>query len=116
MNINNHLITILNNATGLKVSPDEYDGKDEKYIIFTYTDERPVSYGDNAPIGDIAYLQIQLVTPKKFNYMGLKHIIRDTLEENDFCVTSIRSMLGDSIQGTEHIRQTIFEVNYTVGR
>lgn len=116
MNLNNHIITILHNATGLSVSPDIKEGDDDKYIIFTYSDEKPISYGDNKPIGDTAYLQIQLVTPKKYNYMNLKHQIRDALEANDFNVTSIRSMLGDELWGTEHIRQTIFEANYTVGR
>lgn len=116
MNINNHLITVLNNATGLSVSPDFYEGTDDKYILFSYIDERPISYGDNVPLGDTAYLQIQLITPKSYNYMNLKHQIRNALEENDFSVTSIRSMLGDAIQGTENIRQTIFEANYTMCR
>lgn len=116
MNLNNHIITILHNATGLNVSPDINEGNDDKYIIFTYTDEKPISYGDNKPIGDTAYLQIQLITPKDFNYMSLKHLIRNALEENDFNVTSIRSMLGDEFWGTEHIRQTVFEANYTVSR
>lgn len=116
MNINNHIINILHNATGLSVSPDFYEGKDTKYILFTYLDEQPNSFGDNRPIGDTAYLQIQLITPKSYNYMTLKHQIRDALEQNDYSVTSIRSFLGDAIQGTENIRQTIFEANYTVGR
>lgn len=116
MNINNHLISILHNATGLKVSPDEFEGNADKYIVFTYTDEKPISYGDNFPIGDTAYLQIQLITPKNYNYMNLKHQIRDALEQNDYSVTSIRSFLGDAIQGTEHIRQTVFEANYTTSR
>lgn len=112
MNINSTLINILNTATGYPVSPDEYSGKETKYIVFTYIDEHPANYGDNLPFADVAYLQIQLITPKSFNYMADKKTIRDTLEENGFNVTSISSFLGDGIQGTEKIRQTIFEVNY----
>lgn len=115
MNINSLLKEALK-PIGLAVFPDEYGGENDKYIIFTYMDERPISHADNKPIGDTAYLQIQLVTPKKFNYLAMKDRIRDALEDADFSVTSIRSFLGDSIQGTEKIRQTIFEANYTVGR
>lgn len=116
MNVNSLLISILGEATNLEVFPDEYDGKKTEYITFTYTDEQPVFWGDNRVLADTAYLQIQLVTPKKFNYMPLKHVIRDTLEENGFIITSIRSFLGDAIQGTDKIRQTIIECTYTKER
>lgn len=116
MNVNSILIKKLGDATKLPVAPDEYDGSKTEYITFTYTDEQPVFWGNNKVIADTAYLQIQLVTPKTYNYLKMKHIIRDTLEENDFIVSSIRSFLGDAIQGTEKIRQTIFECSYTEER
>lgn len=116
MNLNALIINKLGEATKLPVVPDEYDGTKTEYITFTYTDEQPVYWGDNKVLADTAYLQIQLVTPKSYNYLSMKHIIRDTLEENDFAVTSIRSFLGDMYQGTEKIRQTIFECNFTEER
>lgn len=116
MNVNAMLIKNLGDATHLPVVPDEYDGTKTEYITFTYTDEQPVFFGDNKVLADTAYLQIQLVTPKTYNYLSMKHIIRDTLEEMGFSVTSIRSFLGDIIQGTEKIRQTIFECSYTEQR
>lgn len=116
MNLNRLLKGILTSATGLDVDQDEYDGKNDKYIIFVYSDERPDAFADNKPTADVAYMQIQLITPKSFNYLELKKIIRDTLEDNDFIVSSISSLLGNELFGTEKIRQTIFECEYAESR
>lgn len=116
MDVNKKLKDLLEGPTGLKVDQDEHSGKDSKYIIFTYADERPETYGDNKPESDTVYLNIQLITPKNFNYMKLKHEIRDLLEGADFIVTSISSFLGDVYFGTEKTRQTVFEVKYTEQR
>lgn len=115
MNLNEILKRLLS-VTELPVEQDEYDGNEEKYIIFVYEDESPEMYGDNEVVADTVYLQIQLITPKNFNYFMLKKQIRNLLEEADFSVTSIRSYLGNVAQGTEKIRQTIFQVEYTEGR
>lgn len=115
MNLNELLIKLLS-ETGLEVEQDIYEGESEKYIIFTYEDEAPESFADNRATADTAYLQVQLITPKEFNYFELKKKIRDLLEEADFLVTSTRSFLGSVYVGTEKIRQTIFHVKYTEGR
>lgn len=116
MNLNKLIINILSKATGMPVSQDEYDGKADKYIIFTYTDERPELFGDNKALADVAYLQIQMITPKSYNYFAMKKVIRDTLEDAGFITQSITSFLGDVYNGTEKIRQTIFEVMYSESR
>ena len=115
MDLNEILINLLG-GTGLPVEQDLYKGKEDKYIVFTYEDESPEEHGDNRPIADTAYLQIQLITPNNFNYFNLKKKIRKLLEDADFSVTSIRSFLGDVYVGTEKIRQTVFQVEYTEGR
>ena len=115
MDLNEKVIKLLG-VTGLDVCQDEYDGKENKYIIFTYADERPETFGDNRVESDTVYLNVQLITPKSFNYMSLKKIIRNLLENADFIVTSISSFLGDAYHGTEKIRQTVFEVKYTEQR
>lgn len=115
MNLNELLINLLS-ETGLEVSQDIYEGESEKYIIFTYEDETPESFADNKVTVDTAYIQIQLITPKEFDYFALKKKIRDLLEGADFLVTSTRSFLGSVYVGTEKIRQTIFQVEYTEGR
>ena len=115
MNLNKLLKNLLG-VTGLPVEQDEYTGENDKYIIFVYEDERPESHADNAVTADTVYIQVQLITPKNFNYFELKKKIRNSLEEADFSVTSIRSFLGDVASGTEKTRQTIFQTEYTQGR
>lgn len=116
MDINQKLKDLLEGPTGLSVEQDEYTGIASKYIIFSYADERPEYFGDNLPTSDTVYLNIQLITPKEYNYLKLKHQIRNLLENADFIVTSIRSFLGDVYVGTEKQRQTVFEVKYTEQR
>lgn len=116
MNVNAEIIEILGNATGLPVFQDEYEGNEKSYITFTYEDETPEAFADDMPNADTVYLQIQLITPKHLNYMDYKHQIRDSLESHDYIVTNIRSFLGDTFQGTEKIRQTVFEANISRSR
>lgn len=115
MNLNELLIELLG-KTGLEVTQDLYDGESDKYIIFAYEDETPESWSDDQVTSDTVYMQIQLITPKEFNYFALKKKIRDLLEGADFLVTSTRSFLGSVYVGTEKKRQTIFQVEYTEGR
>lgn len=116
MDVNKELKELLEGPTGLKVEQDEYSGKDSKYIVYSYADERPETFGDNKVLSDTVYLNIQLITPKNYNYMKLKHQIRDLLEGAGFFVTSISSFLGDVYFETEKTRQTVFEVNRTEQR
>ena len=115
MNPNEVIIELLG-TTGLPVCQDEYDGKKDKYIVFSYEDERPASHADNQVTADTVYIQVQLIIPKDFNYFGLKKKIRNLLEGAGFVVTSTRSFLGDVYQGTQKARQTVFSVNYTEQR
>lgn len=116
MNINQLINSILNMATGFPVAQDEYGGEEDKYILYTYFDEKPQSFGDNRPTADVAYIHIQLITPKNYNYFAKKEAIRNALEDSGFIVTSISSMLGDAYQGTQKTRQTIFEAQYASSR
>ena len=115
MNLNDKLKELLG-VTGLPVEQDEYTEHSDTYIIFVYETEGPAEHADNKVTADTAYLQIQLITPKNFNYFPLKKEIRNLLEGADFLVKSIRSFLGDVYHGTNKIRQTVFEVTYTESR
>ena len=115
MNCNKLLIDTLA-VTELPVVQDEYTGKADKYIVFIYTDEVPALWSDNRVDADTVYIQLQLITPKSFNYFTLKHQIRDLLEEAGFLVTSTQSFLGDIYNGTDKIRQSIFEVQISETR
>ena len=112
MNVNS-LILGLKTETKLPVVPDIYEGKSDKYITFTYNDERPVFFGDNKVLNDTAYISVNLFTPKDYNYMTLKKVIKDYLESVGI-VTNC-----DSYVYTENqipIRQTIFNVEITKER
>lgn len=110
MNVNATIVG-MKDELHIPVSADRYSGNEKKYITFAYEDERPEWSGDNTVIEDRAYIYVNLFTPADFNYMSLKHRIRDYLESKGFEVVSISSRLdpiGDST-GSEYIRHTIFE-------
>lgn len=112
MNVNEKMIG-LRNVVNCPVEPDSYSGNEERYITFTYEDERPDTHADNMVVTDVAYIQVSYFTPKKYDYMEDKHKIRDYLESNGFKVTSIRCWVEDATTGYQHIRHILFETNYT---
>ena len=82
-------------------------------ITFTYEDERGVEFGDDKVLADTAYMQINFFTPKKFDYMALKEVIKTYLEEVGI-VTSTTSRVYEI--NNEKIRQTTFTVEITKER
>lgn len=111
MNVNAEIIKTLGDATQLPVAFEVYEGNAEKFIVFNYQNEKSDGWADNHASVEVAYMTVQLITPKSFNYMNLKHIIRDALNSLDnYSVINIESILGDVYQGTENTRQTIFTV------
>lgn len=117
MNVNTE-IQNLSSVTGLNVSPDIYTGNEDRYIVYTYTDERPVFWGDDNVIADQATIQVSLYTPPKIDYMGYKHQIRDYLESIGI-VNEIESWLEtytakNNLEVT--IRRTTFNVTITKER
>jgi hypothetical protein len=112
MNIN-PIILELKNETKLPVVPDVYEGKSDKYITFTYQDERPAFFGDNDVLDDVAYISVNLFTPKDYNYMTSKEVIKTYLESVGI-VTNCESYVYTENQIP--IRQTIFEVQITKER
>ena len=112
MNVN-PLLMALKDITKLPVVPDIYEGSSDKWITFTYQDERPVFFGDNEVLDDTAYISVNLFTPKDFNYMPLKGDIKTYLESIGI-VTNCESYVYTENQIP--IRQTIFEVTITKDR
>lgn len=107
MNINSALISALN-PTGLPVEQDEYEGEEDKYIVFSYANESPALSGDDMTLVEQGDIHIQLVAPKKFNYFPMKKKIVELLEGAGFYVTDIQTILGDG-NGIEKVRQIVFE-------
>ena len=109
----NPLILELKTVTGLPVEQDVYKGKSDKWITFTYQDERPVFFGDDSVLADTAYMSVNLFTPPKYNYLSLKEDIKTYLESIGI-VTNVESYVY--LENQQTIRQTIFEVTITEGR
>lgn len=112
MNVN-ALLMELKRITQLPVKPDLYEGSSDKWITFTYQDERPVNFGDNEVLFDTAYISVNLFTPSNFNYMSLKNDIKTYLESIGI-VTNCESYVY--LENQIPIRQTVFEVTITKER
>ena len=112
MNIN-PLIKELNRITGLPVVPDLYTGEADKWITWTYQDERPVYFGDNVPLVDTAYVSVNLFTPTSCNYMALKEQIKTYLESIGI-VTNCESYVY--LENQIPVRQSVFEVTISEER
>lgn len=112
MNVNSKL-KALENITGFPAEQDEYEGSSDKYIVFTYEDERPSFYADNKEQAETAYLMVSLFVPKNYNYFEDKKNIKTALVQQGFNVESIQTWLEDARIGTEKIRRITFSVNIT---
>lgn len=111
MNIN-PIIMQLKTVTGYPVVPDLYMGDSDKWIVFTYEDERGALYGDNGEEYEQATVQITLYTPHNFNYMPDKKKIKKALIDRGFQLQSIRSWIEDDEKTGSYIRHTSFTVFY----
>lgn len=112
MNLNPTLIKI-GGKMNLPTAQDIYEGKEDKYITFTYEDERSGLDADNGWDETTVAMQVQLITPVKCNYFPYKDQLKTLLETYGFSVERIQTWLTDTLTGTDRVRQTIFSVYYT---
>ena len=112
MNINPKMMNI-GQIMGYPCCQDVYDGKLGKFIVFTYEDEHAAYYADNEEQGVTVTIQVQLITPKKYNYFADKSKLKAALRDEGFTVVNIQSWLDDPAAGTEMARRTIFSCEYT---
>lgn len=113
MNLNEK-IRELKEITGFPTSQDLYEGSAEKYIVFTYQDERPIAWGDNAVLSDKCEIYISLYVPISFNYFSKKDQIRNYLEQTGFVINNIST--GVETFESEKIRRITFDCSYTEER
>ena len=117
MDVNTEIMK-LHDITGLDVQADLYTGKNSSYIVFTYTDERPVFWGDDDTLADEVTIQVSLYTPPKSDHMDYKHKIRDYLETlgeiNDISSWIDTYMSKNNLEVA--IRHTTFNVTITKER
>lgn len=113
MNVN-PLIMKLKEVTGYPVAPDKYTGTADKWITFTYEDERSALDGDNNWLYEEATIQINLFTPASHDYFEDKKKIKRALIDMDFGIEYMKSWLNNSTEKeTEYYRQTVFVVHMT---
>lgn len=112
MNVNPKLKS-LENITGFPVVQDEYEGSSDKYIVFTYEDERASLRADNEEQAETAYLMVSLFVPKNYDYFEDKKNIKTALVRQGFTVESTQTWLEDARIGTEKIRRITYSVNIT---
>lgn len=108
------LLLQLKDVTGFPVVPDVYDGPEDKWITFSYEDERSALDGDNYMIYERATIQVSLFTPVNYNYFSDKKKIKKALIDMGFCIEYMKSWVSTYYeQGTSKCRQTVFVCNYT---
>lgn len=111
MDVNAKIIKVCNEL-GIECEQDLYEGKEEKFVTYNYVSEETFEVVDDEVTHDRGVLYIHLFTPKDYNYMSIKHSLRDKLEKEGFVVQGIQSYLE---QGTK-IRHTIIEVEIVLER
>ena len=112
MNVN-PLVIAAGREIGYPVSQDIYSGRSEKFIVFTYEDERAAYYADDDEGEITVTVQVQMITPKEYNYFADKKALKEALKKQGFIIEYIQSWLDDVSAGTDNARRTIFTCNYT---
>lgn len=112
MNVN-PIIMKLSNVTGYPVAPDIYRGDSDKWIVFVNTDERGELYGDDSELYTTAKFYISFYCPHSYNYMADRKKIKKALVELGFQIESVSSFVEQKLDGTDFIRRTLYEVNFT---
>ena len=112
MNINSKM-TRVGEIMGYPCVQDLYNGREKKFIVFTYEDERAAYYADNDEAEITVAIQVQLITPQNYNYFADKTKLKNALKEQGFSIDHIQSWLDDVAAGTDNARRTIFSCYYT---
>ena len=112
MNVNPKL-KALEKVTGYPVEQDEYEGTSDRYIVFTYEDERAALRGDNRETARTAYLMVCLFVPKSHDYFEDKDKLEAELVRQGFTIESCQVWLEEARKGTEKIRRITISVNIT---
>lgn len=113
MNLNPKLLK-LEEVTSYPVVPDLYRGDSDKYIVFTYANEKGELYADDAEQFTTVRMYVSLYAPEAHNYMTDKKRIKDALVAEGFQIEDISSYLDDSAMGgSEFIRRVLFTINFT---
>lgn len=111
MNVNKLLVE-LEKVVKVPVVPDVYEGDKDRYIAFTYADERGALYADNAEELTEVTINVSYYCPYKYNYFLDKKKIKEALVTRGFNLEYIRNFVETAENGTERVRHIVFVVNY----
>lgn len=78
MTVNEKVISVLETFR-LPVRPDFSDDDKEEYFTFDLIDDKAEVFGDDEPVGVIAYLQIHYAAPIEKDYLSLKKKVRKVM-------------------------------------
>lgn len=112
MNVN-PLLMNLKDIVGCPVVQDLYQGKEPRWLVFTYADERGELYADGVEVYTTATLTLSYYTPVSYNYFADKKKIKKALLDMGFNVEDIYTRVDGNEEGTEYIRHTVFDINIT---
>lgn len=107
----NERIMGLRGVTGYPVEQDEYEGGGDRYIVFSYEDERGAFWVDDEEQATAVNLQVSLFVPKGHDYFADKRKIKEYLRGQGFQVGSIQTWLEKD--GAKRIRRVTFSVSAT---
>ncbi len=112
MNINPLMISV-GKTMGYPCKQDLYVGNEDKFIVYSYADERAAYYADDDEEEITVTVTVQFITPQKYNYLSDKTKLKRTLKKQGFTVEDIQTLLDDEATGTDRARRTIYTCNYT---
>lgn len=115
MNLN-PIILGLKDVVKVPVEPDIYTGEDERFIVFTYEDERSSWKADNKVLAETVSMQISYYSPYNYDYMDDKEKIKRYLEEKGFVGIVVQSWVEDAVKGVKKMRHTVVTAEYTERR
>ena len=109
MNELNELLVDTLSGLSIDVSQDLYTGKKNKYIVFSYEDDRGELYADNKPKKNRVWMQIHLYLPNNEDYRKLKKEIRSRLFEIGFSYAQIAI---NTVETETKLRHICFRTEY----
>ncbi len=107
-------VMVLGKALGYPVEQDEYEGIGERYIVYTYEDERGSLWGDDREVAVTTWVQVSLFIPKTDDYDADKRKMKRILEAEGFQVESVQVWV-EHLSGRK-VRRITFSVNITEAR
>lgn len=103
MTVNEKIMSALR-PLGIPMTTDFFGGSEKEYITFNYADDRAEEFGDDRPLGVVAYMQIHYFLPVEKDYLSIKKEIRRLLFASGFTYPEVT----ETTEG-KTIRHLIFE-------